>query len=245
MDCLYIVMPAYNEAATLRAVVRDWHRMLHVSGASPESRLLLIDDGSTDDSAALLEELSADYPQLVVQHQANQGHGAAILNGYRLALEQGADYVFQTDSDGQTDPEKFPDFWNLRQEATMIIGERRKRQDGRSRTFVSLVLCLVIWLTLGVKLKDPNTPFRLMHGPSLLHWLQSVPEHFFLANALLAATAVWTGSKILWLPISFKPRQGGSNSLNLKRIIGVGWQSIGAFKEARRLLEKYQGPRID
>ena len=243
-DCLYIVMPAYNEALNIRATVRDWHRQLRLVDCSPDSRLLVIDDGSTDNTGSILDQLTAKYPQLLVRHQANSGHGATLMTAYHEALDKGADYVFQTDSDGQTDAAQFADFWSLREDAPLVIGKRSQRQDGRARLFVSLVLRFVIQLTLGVNLKDANTPYRLMHGPTFSSWLESMPEGFFLSNALLTATAAWTGSKILWLPISFKPRQGGKNSINPRRICRVGFRSISAFRQARRRLEAVHGPRI-
>lgn len=77
----------------------------------------------------------------------NEGHGATLLFGYRYAMEHGADYIFQTDSDGQTRPEEFPAFWKSRAAYDMIIGYRNKRQDGWMRILVTKVLN---WLYVSV-----------------------------------------------------------------------------------------------
>ena len=62
------------------------------------------------------------YPQLIALTKNNEGHGATVQYGYRYAIEEGADYIFQTDSDGQTLPEEFPKFWRHRNRAAMVIG---------------------------------------------------------------------------------------------------------------------------
>ena len=78
----------------------------------------------------------------------NSGHGATILFGYKYALEHGADYVFQTDSDGQTVPSEFAPFWGAKDKYDIIIGYRNKRRDGLSRVFVTRVLRLVVHLLM-------------------------------------------------------------------------------------------------
>ena len=88
--------------------------------------------------------------------------GATVLYGYHYALDHGADFVFQTDSDGQTLPSEFEQFWNQRKAWDMVIGWRNNRQDGGSRIFVTRILRLVIRICFGVSVKDANTPFRLM-----------------------------------------------------------------------------------
>ena len=144
MDKTYFVMPAYNESETIFQVLEEWY--LVVKRCGKESRLVVIDDGSKDNTYAILTEFAQTHPQIVPITKANGGHGAAILYGYRYALEHGADYIFQTDSDGQTNPSEFPAFWDLRKDYDMVIGFRNKRQDGLSRIFVTKVLKLVILL---------------------------------------------------------------------------------------------------
>ena len=70
--------------------------------------------------------------------QAERGHGPTLLCGYRYAIKNKADYIFQTDSDGQTLPEEFEDFWIKRKRYDAVLGDRRDRQDGMSRVFVEI-----------------------------------------------------------------------------------------------------------
>ena len=138
MDKLYIVIPAYNEQDNIEDVVKDWYPVVEQRGA--DSRLVIIDDGSKDATYAKLLELAKDRPQLEPLHKENGGHGATILFGYQYAIDQGADYIFQTDSDGQTLPEEFDAFWEKRADYDMVIGHRKGRQDGFSRVVVTKVL---------------------------------------------------------------------------------------------------------
>ena len=111
-DVLYIVIPAYNEEMNIEAVAREWHEV--VAGIGPESRLVIINDGSKDHTYDKLVELSKDLPQLLPVTKPNGGHGATVLFGYHYCVDHHADYIFQTDSDGQTLPSEFPPFWAQR-----------------------------------------------------------------------------------------------------------------------------------
>ena len=133
MDKLYIVIPAYNEEANIEQVIRDWYSVVEKVGG--ESRLVIIDDGSKDSTFARMEALAKELPMFIPVTKGNQGHGATVLYGYHYALKAGADYVFQTDSDGQTLPKEFWDFWQKRADYAMVIGHRKGRQDGFSRVF--------------------------------------------------------------------------------------------------------------
>ena len=102
MDKLYIVVPAYNEEENIETVVGDWYPVVEKVGG--ESRLVIIDDGSKDTTYQKMQELAKTRPMFLPVSKQNEGHGATVLYGYQYALKEGADYVFQTDSDGQTLP---------------------------------------------------------------------------------------------------------------------------------------------
>ena len=101
-DSLYIVIPAYNEEMNIDTVVRQWYQIVEKTG--PDSRLVIVNDGSRDRTGERLETLARELPQLIPLTKKNGGHGAAVLYGYHYALRCDADYIFQTDSDGQTLP---------------------------------------------------------------------------------------------------------------------------------------------
>ena len=240
MDKLYIIIPAYNEEATLRNVINEWYPMVVMAGT--ESRLVIIDDGSKDKTLKMAENEAKNKPQLIVRSKKNSGHGATILTGYKFALEQGADYVFQTDSDGQTRASEFPDFWRMRRQYDMIVGYRNKRQDGLSRIFVTKILKLVVFLSFHVSVKDANTPFRLMNAKTLSQKITLIPEDFFLTNVLLAVIYTKHKCKVKFIPITFRPRQGGVNSINMKRIFGIGKNAVRDFMRLNKSIDAaYRG----
>ena len=233
MDKLYIVMPAYNEEANIEAVVSQWHPLVEKIGS--DSRLVVMDDGSKDHTYEKLKDLQKKFPQLVGVTKENEGHGATVLRAYHYAVDHGADYVFQTDSDGQTLPEEFWPLWENRQRGGLLIGQRKGREDGISRVFVTRVLRLVLFAVFRVWVKDANTPFRLMKASELEQVLKKIPEGFNLSNVIM--TVIYEKeSKVTYYPITFRPRQGGVNSINLRKISRIGWQAVKDFRRIRKEL---------
>ena len=231
-DRLYIVIPAYNEEENIRQVIADWYPV--VDNKSGDSRLVVVNDGSKDNTLKVLKDLQANHPKLVVLDKENGGHGSTILFGYRYALEQGADYVFQTDSDGQTFASEFGAFWDERNRYDMLIGFRNHREDGLSRIIVTKILKIVIRLCFHVSVTDANTPYRLMRASVLNEEIEMVPKDFFLSNVLITVLFTKHLRRIKYIPITFRPRQGGVNSINLKRIFRIGKQSLRDFRELNR-----------
>lgn len=235
-DKLYIVLPAYNENANIQETVSQWHKVVEKTGAN--SRLVIIDDGSTDNTYELMLSMKDKYSQFIPVTKQNSGHGATCLFAYNYGINASADYIFQTDSDGQTNPEEFWEFWENRKEYDFIIGNRKKRQDGFSRVFVTVTLRALILLIFGENIKDSNTPFRLMNANKLKPLIKIIPENFFLSNVIISMLVVKRKEKHLWLPITFKPRQGGTNSINLKKILIIGLKAISDFKSIKQRLNK-------
>lgn len=224
-------MPAYNEAENIEEVVKEWHPVAErINAEGNECKIIIANDGSKDNTWEMLQALTAKYPCLEPVNKANSGHGATVLYLYRDAISAGIDYVFQTDSDGQTRPEEFFQMWDNRNKSDFHIGTRGGRQDGASRVFVTKTLKLVVRIMFGVWVKDANTPFRLMKAERLAEIMEIVPEDFFLANVAISAIAVKRNVPISWYPITFRPRQGGVNSINMKRIFKIGWKALGDFK---------------
>lgn len=231
-DKLFIVIPAYNEEENIKSVIDEWYDVVDKFG--DDSRLLIVNDGSKDSTYELMTEYAKDKPKFIPVTKENSGHGGTILYGYKYALENGADYVFQTDSDGQTLPSEFPQFWAEKENYDMVIGYRNHREDGFSRIVVTKVLKLVIKLCFGETVTDANTPYRLMNAKTLAEEIKFVPDNFFLSNVLLSVLFKKHDRKMKFIPITFRPRQGGVNSINIKRIIKIGKQSLKDFKELNK-----------
>lgn len=234
-DKLYIVIPAYNEVSNIENVVQDWHPI--VESINPESKLVIIDDGSKDDTYEKLCELEKIFPQLESVTKPNSGHGATVLFGYHYALNQKADYIFQTDSDGQTLASEFDSFWEDRKKYAAIIGHRSQREDGFSRVVVTKTLKFVLWCIFGLSIVDANTPYRLVNRTAMEKYIQKIPQNFNLANVILTVLLIHGNEKVDFRPITFRPRQGGKNSINLLKITKIGWKAIKDFREIRKVIQ--------
>ena len=238
MDKLYIVIPAYNEQDNIRAVIDQWYPIIEKIGGG--SRLVIINDGSSDNTYTIMQECASTRPYFIPVTKKNGGHGAAVLYAYHYALQSGADYIFQTDSDGQTVPEEFWQFWELRNRYDLIIGHRSKRQDGFSRIIVTKILKIVIRFCFGVQVTDANTPFRLMDSRTLRDNINLIPENYNLSNVLLTVIYERKKLNVKYIPITFRARQGGVNSINLPKIFKIGFQALKDFSQIDHYLKKYQ-----
>lgn len=234
-DRLFIVMPAYNEEENIETVAREWHEV--VARIGNDSKLVIFNDGSKDNTYAKLKELEKELPCLIGVDKPNSGHGATVLYAYNYALDNGADYIFQTDSDGQTIPDEFYPFWEEREKYAAIIGHRNHRQDGLSRVFVTKTLKLVIRIVFGEKVTDANTPFRLMPRATLEKYIPKIPKDFNLSNVILSVLLVHNKENVKFTPITFRPRQGGVNSINFKRICKIGKQAVKDFRVIKKTMD--------
>lgn len=225
-----LVMPAYNEEEAIAGVVAEWADVAKSIGGA----LVVLNDGSTDDTLKTLRRLEGDHPELIVIDKPNSGHGPTCAHGYKWAIEKGFEWVFQTDSDGQTNSEEFLEAWELRDEHDFILGLRRTRGDGIGRWVISRVLRLAIWTVFSTHVRDANVPFRLMRAEKLKPLLELVPDDLFLANAYLAVLLQRSGSGVHWHPISFAPRVGGVPSVRWGRFVQIGLRTVRDFWGLRR-----------
>ena len=101
---------------------------------------------------------------------------------------------------------------------------------------VTKVLKFVLWIVFGLKITDANTPYRLMKREVLKKYIVKVPEKFNLSNVLLTVFFVNGKEKIAFIPITFRPRQGGVNSINIPKIIKIGIQALKDFAALRKVM---------
>ena len=125
-DSLYIIMPAYNEEKNIGTVIEQWYPVVERIGG--ESRLVILNDGSRDGTYEMIRKYQKKYERLIGIDKPNEGHGGTILRGYHYAVDAGADYIFQTDSDGQTLPDEFWQFWKKRKTCGLLIVYRKKKR---------------------------------------------------------------------------------------------------------------------
>ena len=227
-----IVIPVYNEAENLPALLSDWQPVFQSTGAS--YRVILIDDGSADGSLALLQQLQSENPTLSVHTQPNAGHGPAILKGYRLAKD--AEWVFQIDSDHQLDTARLRPAWANRERYDLLIAERRENNASLARRCVSRVTAKLVHLLYNAGIRDVNCPYRLMRCSFLQKAIDRIPARAFAPNVLL--TGWFLAKKVrIFTTVTGRRKEGvqRQSRMNPYFLKGV-WQSTIQMIQFRRKL---------
>ena len=222
-ELLYVVMPIYNEQASIGPVVREWKEML--TRVAPDHRILILNDGSKDNTAQVLAEIAAQTPGVEVINKPNSGHGRTCIHGYGEAITRGARWIFQIDSDGQCDPQYFAAVWEKRQTHAAIFGKRVDRDDGAARKVISLFCRIATHIATGVPVRDPNVPYRLMRADVLGPAIAEFPQDFGLSNILVSVVLQkGLGPKMGFVDIGFRDRTGGEPSVKWMKFVTEGWK---------------------
>lgn len=229
---LCVIMPAYNEQASLRKVINEW--IPEIDNFTQNFVFLIFDDGSTDETVRVVEYLRGIHGErLELICQSNRGHGQTCLRGYREAIRRGAEWTFQVDSDGQCDPQYFFRFWRERKSYDAIYGLRKWRDDGWCRMIASFVLRWEFILFFRTRMLDPNVPYRLYRTEILESVIDRIPENFDLANVALSyLIANRPGVRHKYIPIRFGERYGGEPSVKLGSFVQ---KAAILFRQLRRL----------
>lgn len=229
---LIVIMPVYNEVEMIGTVAREWLAVL--DQLNMPYRLHIANDGSTDRTQEVLEQLS--HPSLEISHARNRGHGPTILRAYRVAAGRAA-WIFQTDSDGELPASAFPEFWKKRHQADLIIGSRTQRQAPFSRRLITGSLRVLLLCLYGRGIRDANCPYRLMRSEAFRPLFDQLPEDTFAPNILISGYSIRRKRRILELPVPHQPRQSGECSIQklglLKAALRSARQTV-AFRFRRR-----------
>lgn len=232
-----IVMPAYNECEVIAEVVEKWSALLKEKFSDSESRLIVVNDGSKDNTWEILSSLSAQNPYLDAVNQPNGGHGKAVIAAYKRALDLESEFVFQTDSDDQFETADFWKLWDKRNESDFILGYRKIRFDAPIRLIITRIVRLTLWFFYGVIIPDSNIPFRLIKGTYLKKCLNRLPDPApFAPNIFLSVMARKDGNKLFNIPITHKDRHTGEVSIKKWKLLKVCWQSFKELTAFRKIL---------
>ena len=214
---IVIVIPVYNESACIEQVTLDWVRVFD----KLDGRLIAVDDGSKDGTGAILDRLAEKDPRLLVHHQQNAGHGAAILAGYRLAITMSPDYIFQTDSDDQIKPSEFWHLWERREQSPLVLGVREDRNDAAHRLVLARILKDLNLLIFGTHIRDANSPFRLMRMTFLKTRCGKFRAMSLLPTSSCSLVAARLPGAILEVPVQHFRRSTGTESLKLRKLVRI------------------------
>ena len=227
---LVVVIPVYNEQDCIEEVITSWGSFLNGYLKDITFKIVVINDGSKDNTPKILDDLTTTLPYLHRVHQKNGGHGEAVLNGYAEALKFTPDWVFQVDSDNQFLPEDFPKLWENRSKSDFILGFRKKRYDEFNRLIITRIVRIIIFLLYGVFVTDSNIPYRLIKGTYLPLLLRDLPGRPFAPNIFLTVMAKKDGNDLMFIPVTHKERETGQVSIIKWKLLKV------CFRSAKELL---------
>jgi glycosyltransferase involved in cell wall biosynthesis len=156
--------PAYNDAGTIGDLVIAALQTLRQ--ITPDYEVLVVNDGSTDDTARVLAQLAREQPRLrVITHPVNRGYGAALRTGFAAARKA---WVFYTDGDGQYDPRELLQLVAaLREDVDIVNGYKRLRHDAWHRVVLGRGYHYLATLTFGLRVRDVDCDFRLIRRAAL------------------------------------------------------------------------------
>jgi glycosyltransferase involved in cell wall biosynthesis len=198
------VIPAYNEAGTIGPVIDDT--------AEYVDRVVVVDDGSSDDTAAIARDRGA----VVVEHVFNTGVGGAVRTGYQYAIRHDYDWVVQVDADGQHDPAKIPELLELAGDYDMVIASRylnESYQDYSATRNAGIQFFTRLVNALGdIEITDVTSGFRVYRVSMLADILHRSDKHWAIEQTLEAAKG---GYRITEVSTEMPTREEGESQFTL------------------------------
>src|SRR2546427_1472750 len=156
---LSVFFPAYNDSGTIASMVI--RAVQAASELTPDYEVIVVNDGSVDATAKIVDELARTYPRVrVVHHPTNRGYGGALQTGFRSATKE---YVFYTDGDAQYDPGELAVLWaKMGPDADLVNGYKISRADPLHRIIIGRIYHHIVSILFGLNLRDVDCDFRLM-----------------------------------------------------------------------------------
>ena len=230
---LSVVMPCYNEAGNIAAAIEDVVSdvLAHVPGAE----LIVVDDGSTDDSAAIVGRWSARDPRVRMVAQANAGHGPALVRGI---VDARGEWCLLLDSDRQVSLAAFGETWALAAGHDAVLGVRQPRFDPRHRLALSAAVRLMLAGWLGVRASDANVPYKLVRRRLLVDAIAAMPARPRIPSILLTVHLARSGARIAEQRVSHRARTSGRTVLRPARLARFCAASAAELWRFRRSLSR-------
>ncbi|MDO8638566.1 MAG: glycosyltransferase [Candidatus Daviesbacteria bacterium] len=216
VDRLSVFFPAYNEEKNIQLTVESAVRVLKTLDLKAWE-IIIVDDGSTDNTASVSDDLAQKYPQVRVIHQKNGGYGKALRAGFKAAKY---DWIVYTDSDGQFDFSEINKFLEKTDSADVVYGYRIKRMDPLQRILFAKGWASSLFLFFGLWLKDVDCGFKLVSKNALQKILPLLSTRGGMINAEIAIKTKKAGLKLAQVGVHHYPRGAGKpTGANIKVIL--------------------------
>jgi glycosyltransferase involved in cell wall biosynthesis len=223
---LDLVMPVHNEGACIENTLHEWHTEL---SPSIDLHFVIAEDGSKDNTKAVLRTLEKRFPMHLDMAEARRGYGGAMTAALRASSSP---YVLTSDSDGQSDPKDFWRVWEMREDFDLLVGWRVNRVDPFSRKVMSKAFKLLHQVLFGTRLHDPSCNVMLMRREAIAPLL---PQLGLLSEGFqweFVARAIQGGLKIGEIPLNHRCRTSGKTVVyKIPRVPGIAWRNgVGLLK---------------
>jgi dolichol-phosphate mannosyltransferase len=225
----WLVLPTYNEAPNVEALVRAV--LPQLASAAPEYHVLVVDDSSPDGTGEIADRLAAELPQVQVLHRTTkEGLGRAYLAGFRYALDAGADFVLEMDSDFSHDPQDLPRLLEAAQHADLVLGSRYVDGGGVSdwgltRRLLSRGGSSYARHVLGIPVRDLTGGFKCFRREVLESLdLGSIHTGGYGFQIELTYCAIKAGFRVAEVPIVFRDRQAGVSKMSARIAVEAVWK---------------------
>jgi hypothetical protein len=161
---LSVFFPCYNDEATIASMVEQTAARIDQFGLDAE--IIVVNDGSTDRSAEVLEALTHHEPRLrIVTHDTNRGYGGALISGFEAATRE---WVFYTDGDGQYRPQDLDTFLLAASDQIDVVqGYKLSRSDNLARRIIGRLYHRTVSMLFGLRVRDTDCDFRLIRHEAL------------------------------------------------------------------------------
>ncbi len=231
-----VIMPAYNEQDGIQTAVSAVQR--HVLDRVPGAELVIVNDGSRDGTAALVDAIVAADARVRALHTPNGGHGTALMRG--LAAARG-EYVFLIDSDDQIPLESFLALWALVQQADGrgkdgAFGIRRVRHDARLRIMLTAVIRSSLRLLFGVRIADSNVPYKLVRRAVWLEAQRFIPDGTLAPSLFLALYMKRARCRLQFMDVEHRDRIAGTVSIRRWKLVKFCARAFRQLLDFRRAI---------
>lgn len=228
-----IVVPVYNEEQNLRMLL---DRLMPVmQGAGKSFEIIFIDDGSRDNSLAILNEFTKNEQVKIVELTRNYGQHAAIMAGFSTCS---GDIVVTMDADLQNPPEEIPNLIKVMEEGNYdVVGTiRRGRQDSFFRILPSRIINIVARKITGVGMHDWGCMLRAYRRTVVERMIQC-HEH----STFIPALATVFGKRVTEIEVSHEERFGGKSNYPLRKLVDLQFDLVASFSDFPIKLIMYGG----